>query len=167
MVEPSVSEPVGDRPDMPAGYLGTAPLPWRWAEEQLSEARNYWEKTIGPSGRPHVRPVWGVWLDNTVQFSTGALHAPHIERDPRVTVNLEDADDCVILEGTARAVDDEQVRRAFIAEYEPKYDWAMTLDFVDVVYVVRPSVVFGWLAHDIARGSTLFQATATRWRFPP
>ena len=43
----------------------------------------------------------------------------------------------------------------------------MTLDFVDVVYVVRPRVVFGWLAHDIAKESTLFQATATRWRFAP
>ena len=28
-------EPVADRPDMPEGYLGAAPLPWRWAEEQL------------------------------------------------------------------------------------------------------------------------------------
>ena len=151
---------------MPEGYLGSAPLPWRWAEEQLSEARNYWVTTIGPSGRPHVRPVWGVWLDDTVQFSTGARHASNIARDPRVTVNLEDADDCVILEGTARSVDDEQVRRAFIEVCEPKYDWTMTLDFVDVLYVVRPRVVLGWIARDIARESTLFGATATRWRFP-
>jgi nitroimidazol reductase NimA-like FMN-containing flavoprotein (pyridoxamine 5'-phosphate oxidase superfamily) len=162
-----VNEPVGDRPDRPEGYLGAAPLPWRWAEEQLSEARSYWVTTIGPSGRSHVRPVWGVWLDDTVQFSTGARHASNIARDPRVTVNLEDADDCVILEGTARAVDDEQVRRAFIEVYEPKYDWGTRLEFLDVVYVVRPSVVFGWLAHDIAKESTLFQATATRWRFAP
>jgi hypothetical protein len=103
MVQPSMNVPVGERPDMPEGYLGAAPLPWRWAEEQLSEAHNYWVTTIGPSGRPHVRPVWGVWLDNAVQFSTGARHASNIGRDPRVTVNLEDADDCVIVEGTARA----------------------------------------------------------------
>ena len=64
----AVSEPVADRPDMPEGYLGAAPLPWSWAEEQLTDARNYWITTIGPTGRPHVRPVWGVWLDDTVQF---------------------------------------------------------------------------------------------------
>jgi len=58
------------------------------------------------------------------------------------------------------------VRRAFIDEYAPKYHWAMTLDSVDVVYVVRPITAFGWFAHDIAEGETLFQATATRWRFP-
>jgi Pyridoxamine 5'-phosphate oxidase len=159
-------EPVADRPDMPEGYLGAAPLPWAWAEEQLVDARNYWVTTIGASGRPHVRPVWGCWLDGAVQFSTGARHGANIARDPRVTVNLEDGDECLILEGTASAVDDESVRRSFAAAYSTKYDWDMTLDFVAVVYVVRPSVAFGWFAHDIAHGSTLFQATATRWRFP-
>jgi pyridoxamine 5'-phosphate oxidase-like protein len=161
-----VSEPVAERPEMPEGYLGAAPLPWRWAEEQLVDARNYWVTTIGVSGRPHVRPVWGVWLDDALQFSTGSRHGTNIARDPRVTVNLEDGDECVIVEGLARAVDDEPVRRAFGAEYEAKYDWKMPLEFVDVVYVVRPTVAFGWFAHDIARESTLFQATATRWRFP-
>jgi hypothetical protein len=161
-----VVDPVADRPDMPAGYLGAAPLPWAWAEEQLVDARNYWVTTIGPSGRPHVRPVWGLWLDDSVQFSTGARHAANIGRDPRVSVNLEDGDECLILEGTASAVRDEDVRRAFASAYEAKYDWEMTLDFVDVVYVVRPQLALGWFAHDLAKGSTLFQATATRWRFP-
>ncbi len=159
-------EPVADRPNMPDGYLGPAPLPWRWAVEQLMRARNYWVTTIGPSGRPHVRPVWGVWIDDTVQFSTGARHGPNLARDPRVTVNLESGDECVIVEGEGGAVTDEATRRAFIDAYEPKYDWSMTLDFVDVVYVVRPRIVLGWIATDLARESTLFQATATRWRFP-
>ena len=159
-------EPVADRPDMPEGYLGSAPLPWKWAEEQLVDARSYWITTIGPSGRPHVRPLWGVWLDGTVQFSTGARHASNIARDPRVTVNLEDADECLIIEGTASAVHDERVRRAFTDAYSPKYAWEMSLEFVDVVYLVKPTVAFGWFAHDIAAGATLFEATSTRWRFP-
>jgi hypothetical protein len=159
-------DPVADRPDMPAGYLGAAPLPWSWAEELLTDARNYWVTTVGPAGRPHVRPVWGVWLDGAVQFSTGARHAANIARDPRVTVNLDDADDCVILEGTAAATGDEALRRAFVSAYEEKYDWEMSLDFVDVVYVMRPQLALGWLAHEIAKGATLFQATATRWQFP-
>lgn len=158
-------EPVADRPDMPEGYLGPAPLPWNWAVEQLTKARNYWITTIGPGGKPHVRPVWGVWLDDAVQFSTGARHAANIARDPRATVNLESGDDCVIIEGTASAVTDPRERRAFIAAYEPKYDYAMSVDFVDVVYVVRPRIALGWIAHDIAREATLFQATATRWTF--
>jgi nitroimidazol reductase NimA-like FMN-containing flavoprotein (pyridoxamine 5'-phosphate oxidase superfamily) len=158
-------EPIGDRPSMHEGYLGVAPLPWSWAEDQLADARNYWVSTISSNGRPHVRPVWGVWLDDTVQFSTGGRHVDNIARDPRVTVNLESGDECVIVEGLAEATTDEARRRAFIDVYEPKYDWPMTLDFVDVLFVVRPNVVFGWIAHDIAPQATLFGATATRWRF--
>ncbi len=158
-------EPGADRPDMPEGYLGAAPLPWKWAVDQLVRARNYWVTTTGAHSRPHVRPVWGVWLDDAVQFSTGARHAANIARDPHVTVNLESGDDCVIVEGTATAVTDPRERRAFAAAYEPKYHWPMSLDTVDVVYVVRPRVVLGWIARDIAPEATLFQATATRWRF--
>ena len=158
-------EPVADRPDMPEGYLDGAPLPWRWAEEQLTAARNYWITTIGPQGRPHVRPVWAVWLADTVQFSTGARHGSNLARDPRVTVNLESGDDCVIVEGHGEAVTAVPQRQAFIDACGPKYDWSMTLEFVDVLYVVRPRVVLGWIARDIARESTLFGATATRWRF--
>ena len=100
-----------------------------------------------------------------MQFSTGARHATNLARDSRVTVNLESGDDCVIVEGRGEAVTDEQQRLAFIAAYEPKYYWSMTLDFVDLLYVVHPRVVLGWIGRDIARESTLFGATATRWRF--
>jgi hypothetical protein len=160
-----VTEPVADRPDMPEGYLGAAPLPWRWAESQLTDARSYWVTTIGADARPHVRPVWGVWLDGSVQFSTGGRHARNIARDGRVTVNLESGDDCVIVEGDAEASTDTRARQAFVDAYAPKYDWPMTLEFVDVLYVVHPRVVLGWMAYDIAPEATLFGATATRWRF--
>jgi nitroimidazol reductase NimA-like FMN-containing flavoprotein (pyridoxamine 5'-phosphate oxidase superfamily) len=158
-------EPIADRPNMPEGYLGAAPLPWSWAEDQLADARNYWVSTIATNGRAHVRPVWGVWLDDTVQFSTGGRHTENMARDPRVTVNLESGDECVIVEGLAESTTDVAARQAFIEVYEPKYDWPMTLDFVDVLYIVRPKLVLGWIAHDIAPQATLFGATATRWRF--
>lgn len=158
-------EPIADRPDMPAGYLDGAPLPWSWATGQLASARSYWVTTVGSSGRPHVRPVWGVWLDDTVQFSTGARHGENIARDPRVTVNLDSGDDCVIVEGRGESTTDERVRREFVEAYGPKYDWTMTLDFVDVVHVVHPDVVFGWIVGSIGRDASLFGATATRWRF--
>lgn len=159
-------EPVADRPEMPEGYLGDAPLPWKWAEQRLVEARNYWICTVAPNGAPRARPVWGVWLDGAVMFSTGARLGRDVREEPRVTVHLESGDDCVIIEGTATVSDDVSVRRSFIDAYDPKYGWQSSLDFVDVVYVVRPRVAFGWLVHDLAPGATLFEATATRWRFP-
>jgi hypothetical protein len=150
---------------MPEGYLGGAPLPWSWAEQQLVGARSYWVTTIASSGKPHVRPVWAIWRDDTVQFSTGARHAENIARDPRVTVNLDSGDDCVIVEGTAEATTNVALRTAFAAEYSTKYEWEMTVDFVDVLYIVRPRIVLGWIVTSIGPGATLFGATATRWTF--
>src|SRR5262249_1490566 len=151
-------EPRADRPSMNEAYFGEAPLAWSWAEDQLADARNYWISTIALNGRPHVRPVWGVWLDNTVQFTTGGRHVENIARDPRVTVNLESGEECVIIEGVAETTTDEARHQAFIEVYEPKYDWPMTLDFVDVLYVVQPKVIFGWIAYDIAPQATLYGA---------
>jgi hypothetical protein len=159
-------EPVADRPDLPEGYLSSAPLPWAWAEQRLVHARNYWISTVAPHGAPRARPVWGVWLDGCVMFSTGARLGRDVRAEPRVCVHLDDADECVIVEGLASVTDDLQTRSAFIAAYDPKYEWQSSRETVDVVYVVRPQVAFGWLVHDLAPGATLFEATATRWRFP-
>lgn len=158
-------EPIGDRPHLPDGYLGGAPLPWAWAEQRLLEARNYWICTVSPHGRPRARPVWGLWLDDAVMFSTGALIGRDVQHQPDITVHLDDGDECVIIEGTATLTDDEATRQAFVDAYGPKYEWDATLDFFDVLHVVRPRVAFGWLVYDLAPGSTLYEATATRWRF--
>ena len=32
------------------------------AERRLTVAHDYWCATVCPDGRPHVMPVWGVWL---------------------------------------------------------------------------------------------------------
>jgi hypothetical protein len=158
-------EPIADRPHLPEGYLSGPPLPWKWAEARLLEARNYWVCTVTPRGAPRARPVWGVWLDDAVMFSTGALIGRDVRSEPRVTIHLDDGDECVILEGIVSITDDEATRRAFVAEYGPKYDWEAGIDFFDELYVVRPRVAFGWLVYDLAPGATLYEATATRWRF--
>jgi hypothetical protein len=52
------------------GPLEHIRLPWSWATEQLQEADTYWIATTRRDGRPHSRPVWGVWLDETFYFNT-------------------------------------------------------------------------------------------------
>ena len=42
-----------------------------------------------------VRPVWGVWLDGAVWFSSGSRIATHLERDPRASITLDDGDRAV------------------------------------------------------------------------
>ena len=43
-------------------------LPWSYVEERLRAASNYWITTVGPSARPHARPVDGVWVDGALCF---------------------------------------------------------------------------------------------------
>ena len=57
-----------DRPFMPGyGVLpadqGSGLLPWAEAERRLTASHDFWCATVRPDGRPHVMPVWGVWLD--------------------------------------------------------------------------------------------------------
>ena len=65
------------RPYMP-GYgisgpaEGSGLLHWSWAAERLTAARNYWVATVWPDGRPHVMPVWGMWDDSALWFTSAA-----------------------------------------------------------------------------------------------
>src|SRR5579872_3717931 len=41
---------------------------WSSVEDRLRNARFYWLATQHPSGHPHVRPLWGVWVDRALYF---------------------------------------------------------------------------------------------------
>src|SRR5438552_15044970 len=94
-------DPEPSQPRMFGGSVGSAELSWGWATERLSRARNYWIATTRPAGRPHSRPVWGVWLDTTLYFSTGSLAAQNLASRPAITVHLESGSDVVIIEGVS------------------------------------------------------------------
>ena len=82
---------------------GSGLLHWSWAAERLTAARNYWVATVWPDGRPHIMPVWGMWDDSTLWFtsSAGSRKVRNLTTDPRCCITTEDASDPVIIEGTA------------------------------------------------------------------
>ena len=80
------SEPTASRPRMFGGHPKAVPLAWKWAVAQLVEARNYWVDTTRPDGRPHSRPLWGLWQDNAFYFSTGSLAGQNLIHNPATTV---------------------------------------------------------------------------------
>ncbi len=98
-------------------------LPWAWAERRLVDARQYWIATTRPNGRPHCRPVWGVWLPDGFWFSTGSLARNNLPLNSEITVHLEDGREVVILEGTARPETDLRSLQAMCDAYGPKYDY--------------------------------------------
>ena len=44
----------------------------------MSKAHNYWVSTTRPDGRPHVMPVWGVWIEE-ILFRDGPAVAQGTE----------------------------------------------------------------------------------------
>jgi Pyridoxamine 5'-phosphate oxidase len=149
------------------GHLEPTLLPWAWAREQLETGRNYWIATTRPGGRPHTRPVWGVWLDDAFYFSTGSLAAANLESSDEITVHLESGNEVVIVEGTAALVTDTTLARRLCDAYNPKYRWDLDPNALPgPFYEVRPRVVFGWVSDDSGLdGGAAFQGSATRWRF--
>lgn len=160
-----VRAPRAERPCMPGGYLAPKLLAWPWAEARLAESRNYWIATTAKDGAPHARPVWGVWLEGRFYFSTGSRIGTHLAREPRISVNLESGDECVILEGVAAPLLDPDRTRRVADAYNAKYRWNLEAK-PGGFFEVRPARAFGWLCDGSGRDAgALFSQTATRWRF--
>jgi len=130
--------PQVSRPYMP-GYgiagpgEGSGLLHWSWAAERLTAARNYWVTSVWPDGRPHVMPVWGMWDDSTLWFtsSAGSRKVRNLAADPRCCVTTEDASDPVIIEGTAHISTELAVLRRVIDLMNAKYRTDFGVDFLD------------------------------------
>lgn len=105
----------------------------------------------GPvADRPHVMPVWGVWLEGRLWLSSGrrSRKARHLEREPRCSLTTDDARDPVVVDGVA---------------VNAKYGGGLTVEFQDPAvngtYGVRPFTI-------IALSESDFAGSPTRWRFP-
>jgi hypothetical protein len=150
------------------GFEASGPLtPWASAKERLAQARNYWLTTVRPEGRPHVVPVWGVWLDNVFYFSTGdkSRKARNLELEPRCAFSVEAGNLHLVVEGSAARVNDEALLRRMAEAYTAKYDWPLEVRDGGVygdggggpAYAVIPKVAFAFDAGDVF--------SATRFRF--
>ena len=96
-----IPEPI--RPSL-SGYVEHGKLlPWSWVDERMRTSRNYWIATKS-RGFPSSRPVWGIWEDARLLFSSGSQIGSNLVADDRVQVNLESGDELVIIEGTATAM---------------------------------------------------------------
>ena len=161
---PMTIHPNPDRPQITPGYgvgdpqYGFEPIEWSWVAERMTDARSYWVATTRSDGRPHVMPVWGIWIDNAFIFvtDTNSFKARNIRRDPSAAVHLESGDEVVILEGS---FDEVPPTPEMVSEYERKYDISpVGVSDSEGVYRLRPDKVLAWTESD-------FPKNATRWRF--
>jgi hypothetical protein len=135
-------------------------LPWSHAQQRLERSRNYWICTTRSDGRPHAMPVWGLWFENALHFSTARASRKglNLAGNSAVSVHLESGDDVVILEGKAQEVIDESLLARLSAGYKAKYQMPLWIHPENVVYSVRPRVVLAWTEKN-------FPKDATRWEF--
>ncbi|MHB8574159.1 MAG: pyridoxamine 5'-phosphate oxidase family protein [Dehalococcoidia bacterium] len=173
MTSSQAAEPRAGRPLMPGGYgiarTAEGMLPWSWASGQIAASRNYWVVSAQPNGRPHAAPVWGVWIDGTLYFSTSraSRKGRNLLANPQLIVHLESGDDAVILEGKTQEVTDAEILAQADAAYSVKYinketgeGFLISWDAGDsnAVFALRPDTVLAWQERS-------FPNTATRWTF--
>jgi nitroimidazol reductase NimA-like FMN-containing flavoprotein (pyridoxamine 5'-phosphate oxidase superfamily) len=165
---PAKSQPKADRPFAPGyGIVGAKEgkglLPWDWVAKKMNACRTFWLATIRPSlrtghVRPHVMPVWGVWLDDAFFFSTGrkSRKGQNLAANPACTITNDDGEEAVIIEGSAEEVKDAAVLERFAAAYMKKYKMDPR-GMGEPIFRVQPSRVFGFV-------EKTFPQSATRWK---
>ena len=165
-----MAKPTASRPYMP-GYgiqeptEGTGLLQWRWAVERLKRSHDFWVATSRSDGRPHVMPVWGVWLDEALWFSSSraSRKARNLADRPTCSIATDNAYEPVVIEGDAELIDDLAEIRRFVRAVNRKYETDYAVDFFaqasNVCFRVRPRWAFGLTESD-------FTGSPTRWTFP-
>lgn len=158
------SQPKADRPFAPGyGIVGTEDgkglLSWTWVARKMKGCRTFWLATIHSAhARPHVMPVWGVWLDDAFFFSTGrtSRKGQNLTANPTCSVANEDGQEAVIVEGQANQLDDPDALERVALAYKKKYKMDPR-GMGEPIFVVRPTTVFGFIEKS-------FPMSATRWR---
>jgi len=158
------SQPRAERPFAP-GYGIVGPkegeglLPWTWVARKLDRCRTFWLATIhARDARPHVMPVWGVWLDNAFFFSTGrkSRKGQNLAANPACSVTNDDGKEAVVVEGQAKRLEDAPLLERVAVAYKKKYKMDPR-SMNEPIFEVRPTKVFGFIEKS-------FPKSATRWR---
>ena len=154
-------EPVARRPRFPRDYgipeEDDGLLPWSWASERLESTRNYWVSTTRPDGAPHAMPVWAIWLEDSLVFSTspGSRKGRNLVRDPRVTIGIERDDDVIVLEGAVEEIPlDELIADRYSAKYEYRPEPGTASE---AWFRLRPRIAYAW--------DRTYPRTVTRFSF--
>ena len=151
------------RPDMISGYgISTeaeGQLDLAWAVQRLTESRNYWICTTRADGSPHAMPVWGLWLEDAVWFSTDpqSYKGRNLAARPDVIVHLESGDELVVVQGRAEKVPPADLAAGFVPAYTAKYGHELDTSNPDFgFYRVAPARVLAWREADFPTSATRF-----------
>ena len=98
-------------------------------EGRLGRETEIWMATVRHDGRPHLTPMWFVWLNEKIYVSTPSQAQKFINmrHNQSVALSLTDALNVIIIEGEAHVADRALVDE--LAEYFfNKYEWDFRYD---------------------------------------
>lgn len=158
------SLPKADRPFAPGyGIVGAEDgkglIPWHWVIKRMNACRTFWLATIhAGDARPHVMPIWGVWLDDAFCFSTGrkSRKGQNLAANPACTVTNDNGEEAVIVEGAAEEVKDPAALERIATAYKKKYKMDPR-SMGEPIFIMSPRTVFGFV-------EKTFPKSATRWK---
>jgi hypothetical protein len=164
----------------------TDPTPWTDARTRIETPEPelpYWLATVSPDGRPHIRPILGLWLKGTFRFviSTASLKGRNLAADPRCSLagsRIVPPSLDFILEGNAHELTDKAEVLRVVDAFGSKMQWP--LEYRDggifgpnaptagsppyAAFELMPTTVFGLPGvAGMEEGPASF--TPTRWRF--
>jgi PPOX class probable F420-dependent enzyme len=97
--------------------------------DRLADERNVWLATVRPDGRPHLAPVWFVYVDDRIWVGTGrgSVRVRNLQANPAASASLEDGDAPLVAEGTV-TVHERARPDAVVAAFQAKYGWDITVE---------------------------------------
>lgn len=102
---------------------------WRAIEARLGRELTIWMATVRGDGRPHLAPVWFVWLGETLYFVTpkNSQKFANLRGNQNLALALPDTGSVIIIEGEAHVAD--RATTETLAEYfYNKYEWDFRYD---------------------------------------
>lgn len=98
--------------------------------ERLASEMNVWLATVRPDGRPHLTPIWFVWVEERMWLCTQeqAVKARNVRSNPKVSVALENGSAPVTGEGIATIRRPAEVPPAVRDAFVDKYEWDIDSD---------------------------------------
>lgn len=83
--------------------------------------------TTRPDGRPHLAPLWFVYVDDRIWIGTGdgSVRVANLRSNDQAALSLEDGDTPIAAEGTI-AIHEQDRPEAVVAAFAEKYGWDIT-----------------------------------------
>ncbi len=116
------------------------------AAKRLAEAANVWLATVRKDGRPHLVPVWFVFIEQSfwVCVAPDSVKARNISANPGVVLALEDGSTPLICEGIAASVETPW-SKAVVNGFHNKYDWDILSDTqYGLLLNILPTKLLSW-----------------------